>query len=155
MEEIAFEFKEKKKKRLRVSTKYPRLTKEFFYNKGITQFSLVQSHGSTEVAPFTNSSEIINNKPKNWTKKDFRGEGQNNNKKILTRSETERDGLIFKNTAHRKKYKDGKLQCSICKKYKILDDFPNDKYGTTNKKRSNCSECDTIRSKEYYWQNKY
>ena len=98
---------------------------------------------------------IINNKPKNWTKKDFRGEGQNNNKKILTRSETERDGLIFKNTAHRKKYKDGKLQCSICKKYKILDDFPNDKYGTTNKKRSNCSECDTIRSKEYYWQNKY
>ena len=99
--------------------------------------------------------KIINNKPKNWTKKDFRGEGQNNNKKILTRSETERDGLIFKNTAHRKKYKDGKLQCSICKKYKILDDFPNDKYGTTNKKRSNCSECDTIRSKEYYWQNKY
>ena len=99
--------------------------------------------------------KIINSKPKNWTKKDFRGEGQNNNKKILTRSETERDGLIFKNTAHRKKYKDGKLQCSICKKYKILDDFPNDKYGTTNKKRSNCSECDTIRSKEYYWQNKY
>ena len=99
--------------------------------------------------------KIINNKPKNWTKKDFRGEGQNNNKKILTRSETERDGLIFKNTAHRKKYKDGKLQCSICKKYKILDDFPNDKYGTTNKKRSNCSECDTLRSKEYYWQNKY
>ena len=99
--------------------------------------------------------KIINNKPKNWTKKDFRGEGQNNNRKILTRSETERDGLIFKNTAHRKKYKDGKLQCSICKKYKILDDFPNDKYGTTNKKRSNCSECDTIRSKEYYWQNKY
>ena len=99
--------------------------------------------------------KIINNKPKNWTKKDFRGEGQNNNKKILTRSETERDGLIFKNTAHRKKYKDGKLKCSICKKYKILDDFPNDKYGTTNQKRSNCSECDTIRSKEYYWQNKY
>ena len=99
--------------------------------------------------------KIINSKPKNWTKKDFRGEGQNNNKKILTRSETERDGLIFKNTAHRKKYKDGKLQCSICKKYKILDDFPNDKYGTTNQKRSNCSECDTIRSKEYYWQNKY
>ena len=59
LEEIAFEFKEKKKKRLRVATKYPRLTREFFYNKGITQFSLVKSHGSTEVAPFTNSSEII------------------------------------------------------------------------------------------------
>jgi len=59
LEEIAFEFKEKKKKRLRVSTKYPRLTREFFYNKGVTQFSLVKSHGSTEVAPFTDSSEII------------------------------------------------------------------------------------------------
>ena len=59
LEEVAFEFKEKKKKRLRVSSKYPNLTREFFYNRGVTQFSLVKSIGSTEVAPYTGGSEII------------------------------------------------------------------------------------------------
>jgi len=59
LEEVAFEFKDKKKRRLRVATKYPNLTREFFYNKGVTQFSLVKSVGSTEVAPFTGSSELI------------------------------------------------------------------------------------------------
>ena len=39
--------------------------------------------------------KIIDSKPKNWTKKDFRGEGKNNKKKILTRKETERTNLIF------------------------------------------------------------
>jgi ATP phosphoribosyltransferase len=59
LEEVAFQFKDKKKKRLRVATKYPNLTREFFYNKGVTQFSLVKSMGSTEVAPYTSGSEII------------------------------------------------------------------------------------------------
>ncbi len=59
LEEMAFEFKDKKKKRLRVSTKYANLTREFFYSKGVTQFSIVKSVGSTEVAPFTGSSELI------------------------------------------------------------------------------------------------
>ena len=38
---------------------------------------------------------IIDSKPKNWTKKDFRGEGKLNSKKLLTRKETDRPGLIF------------------------------------------------------------
>ena len=38
---------------------------------------------------------IINSKPKNWTKKDFRGEGKLNNIKLLTRKETDRPGLTF------------------------------------------------------------
>ena len=59
LEEVAFEFKEKKKKRLRVATKYPNLTREFFYSKGVTQFSIVKSIGSTEIAPYTGSSEIV------------------------------------------------------------------------------------------------
>ena len=59
LEEIAFEFKDKKKKRLRVSTKYLKLTRDFLYSKGVTQFKLVKSLGSTEVAPFTGTSEII------------------------------------------------------------------------------------------------
>ena len=59
LEEIAFEFKDKKKKRLRVATKYPNLTKDFLFSKGVTQFKLVDSLGATESYPFTGSSEII------------------------------------------------------------------------------------------------
>ena len=59
LEEIAFEFKDKKKKRLRVATKYPNLTKEFLFSKGVTQFKLVDSLGATEAYPFIGSSEII------------------------------------------------------------------------------------------------
>ena len=44
---------------MRVSTKYLNLTRDFLYSKGVTQFKLVKSLGSTEVAPFTGTSEII------------------------------------------------------------------------------------------------
>ena len=43
----------------------------------------------------TELQKIINSKPKNWTKKDFRGEGKLNSEKILTRKETDRPSLIF------------------------------------------------------------
>ena len=59
LEEIAFEFKDSKKKRLRVATKYPNLTREFLFSKGVTQFKLIDSLGATEAYPFTGSSEII------------------------------------------------------------------------------------------------
>ena len=59
LEEIAFKFKDKKKKRLRVATKYPNLTREFLFSKGVTQFKLVSSLGATEAYPFTGSSEIV------------------------------------------------------------------------------------------------
>ena len=59
LEEIDFYFKDKKNKRLRVATKYPNLTREFLFSKGVTQFKLVSSLGATETYPFTGSSEII------------------------------------------------------------------------------------------------
>ena len=59
LEEIAFEFRDRKKKRLRVATKYPNLTREFLFSKGVTQFRLVDSLGATEAYPFTGSSELI------------------------------------------------------------------------------------------------
>ena len=59
LEEIAFAFKDRKNKRLRVATKYPNLTREFLFSKGVTQFKLVSSLGATEAYPFTGSSEII------------------------------------------------------------------------------------------------
>ena len=45
--------------------------------------------------------KIIDSKPKNWTKKDFRGEGKLNSKKLLTRKETDRPGLIFYHSGKR------------------------------------------------------
>tara|TARA_B100000579_G_scaffold436742_1_gene463663 strand:- start:1266 stop:1943 length:678 start_codon:yes stop_codon:yes gene_type:complete len=59
LEEIAFEFKDNKKSRLRVATKYPNLTRDFMFSRGVTQFKLVKSLGATEIYPFTGSSEII------------------------------------------------------------------------------------------------
>jgi ATP phosphoribosyltransferase len=59
LDEVAYEFKRKKKRLLRVASKYPNLTRTFLYSKGVTQFQLVQSLGSTEISPFTGTAEII------------------------------------------------------------------------------------------------
>jgi len=59
LEEISFEFKDKNTRKLRVATKYPNLTNDFLLSKGLTQYKIVNSLGSTEIYPFTNQSEII------------------------------------------------------------------------------------------------
>jgi ATP phosphoribosyltransferase len=87
LEEVAFEFKDKKKKRLRVATKYPNLTREFLFSKGVTQFKIVGSLGATEAYPFTGSSEIIT---------DITSSGETlsaNNLRVL------KDGVILKSQA--------------------------------------------------------
>ena len=59
LEEVAFDIRSKRNRRLRVATKYPNLTKNFLFSKGVTQFKLVTSLGATETYPFIGSSEII------------------------------------------------------------------------------------------------
>jgi ATP phosphoribosyltransferase len=59
LEEISFEFKDKNIGKLRVATKYPNLTNDFLLSKGLTQYKIVNSLGSTEIYPFTGQSEII------------------------------------------------------------------------------------------------
>ena len=59
LEEVSFDFRDKKNTRLRVATKYPNLTRDFLFSKGVTQFKLINSLGATETYPFTGSSEII------------------------------------------------------------------------------------------------
>ena len=84
---MIFILKIKKNKRLRVATKYPNLTREFLFFKGVTQFKLVNSLGATEIYPFTGSSEIIT---------DIISTGETlkaNNLRAL------RDGLILKSQA--------------------------------------------------------
>ena len=87
LEEVSFDFRDKKNTRLRVATKYPNLTNNFLVSKGVTQYKLVPSLGATETYPFIGSSEIIT---------DITSTGKtlkDNNLRIL------KDGLIFKSQA--------------------------------------------------------
>ena len=87
LEEVSFDFRDKKNTRLRVATKYPNLTNNFLVSKGITQYKLVPSLGATETYPFIGSSEIIT---------DITSTGKtlkDNNLRIL------KDGLILKSQA--------------------------------------------------------
>jgi len=59
LEEISFEFKDRNVGKLRVATKYPNLSNEFLLSKGLNQYKIVNSLGSTEVYPFTGQSEIV------------------------------------------------------------------------------------------------
>ena len=87
LEEVSFDFRDKKNTRLRVATKYPNLTNGFLVSKGVTQYKLVVSLGATETYPFIGSSEIIT---------DITSSGKtlkDNNLRIL------KDGLILKSQA--------------------------------------------------------
>ena len=87
LEEVSFDFRDKKNTRLRVATKYPNLTNTFLVSKGITQYKIVPSLGATETYPFVGSSEIIT---------DITSTGKtlkDNNLRIL------KDGLILKSQA--------------------------------------------------------
>ena len=87
LEEVSFDFRDKKNTRLRVATKYPNLTNTFLVSKGITQYKIVYSLGATETYPFIGSSEIIT---------DITSTGKtlkDNNLRIL------KDGLILKSQA--------------------------------------------------------
>ena len=59
LEEVSFDLRFKKNRRLRVSTKYPNLTNDFLISKGVTQYKIIPSLGATETYPFIGSSEII------------------------------------------------------------------------------------------------
>ena len=87
LEEVSFDFRDKKNTRLRVATKYPNLTNTFLVSKGITQYKIVPSLGATETYPFIGSSEIIT---------DITSTGKtlkDNNLRTL------KDGLILKSQA--------------------------------------------------------
>ena len=87
LEEVSFDFRDKKNTRLRVATKYPNLTNSFHFSKGVTQYKLVSSLGATETYPFIGSSEIIT---------DISSSGKtlkDNNLRVL------KDGLILESQA--------------------------------------------------------
>ena len=50
LEDISYEFYQKKKRLMRCATKFKNLTREWFNSKGITQYELITSKGATEGA---------------------------------------------------------------------------------------------------------
>ena len=56
--DIALEFREQGRE-LRVATKYPRLTQQFLFAKGINYLKLVPSSGTLEVAPAIGQADLI------------------------------------------------------------------------------------------------
>jgi ATP phosphoribosyltransferase len=59
LDEISARFHSEHGRRLRVATKYVRLTRRFFAEKGVTGYRIVESTGATEGAPAAGSAELI------------------------------------------------------------------------------------------------
>ena len=59
LDEVAEEYLKKNKRLIRIGTKYPLLTKNFLFQRGVTNFTCVRSLGSTELMPATNSSMLV------------------------------------------------------------------------------------------------
>ncbi|MDJ0920451.1 MAG: ATP phosphoribosyltransferase [Henriciella sp.] len=52
-------FRERHGRRMRVATKYLRLTRRFFANKSVGEYRLIESAGATEAAPAAGTAEVI------------------------------------------------------------------------------------------------
>ena len=59
IEEIAASFQRTHGRSLRVATKYPRLSRSFFREKGVSSYRIVESLGATEGTPSAGTAEII------------------------------------------------------------------------------------------------
>ncbi len=87
LDEVADDYKKKNKSLLKIGTKYPNLTRSFLYSRGVTNFTIAKSLGSTELMCAMNTAQIIS---------DIKSSGitlKQNNLKILS------DGEILKSQA--------------------------------------------------------
>ena len=88
LSDVASDFRGRHGRRMRIATKYVRLTRGFFADHGIVDYRIVESAGATEGAPAAGSAEFI---------VDITTTGSTliaNNLKILD------DGVILKSKAH-------------------------------------------------------
>ena len=87
LDEVCESWYARHNRRLRVATKYLRITRRFFADKGVTGYRIVESLGATEGAPASGTAQVI---------VDITSTGSTleaNNLKILD------DGLIFQSEA--------------------------------------------------------
>ena len=95
LEEVAFDIRLKKNRRLRVATKYPNLTNNFLISKGVTQYKLIPSLGANlSIYRLTRPITDITSTGKTL---------RDNNLRILN------DGLILESSACLFKSKNNKL----------------------------------------------
>jgi ATP phosphoribosyltransferase len=57
--DVALDFREHKRRNLRVATKFTNLTRRFLHEQGIHHFTLVESEGALEVAPTLGYADVI------------------------------------------------------------------------------------------------
>ena len=59
LDEVADEFRKKNKRLIRIGSKYPNLTRQYLYSRGVTNFSIIKSRGATEAMPTNLTAELI------------------------------------------------------------------------------------------------
>ena len=59
LDEVADEFRKKNKRLIRIGSKYPNLTRQYLYSRGVTNFSIAKSRGATEAMPTNLTAELI------------------------------------------------------------------------------------------------
>lgn len=57
--DISLDFREQKRRNLRIATKYPVLARKFLHTRGIHHFTLVKAEGAIEAAPTLGYADII------------------------------------------------------------------------------------------------
>ena len=59
LDEVAEDYRRKNKKLIRIGTKYPNLTRDALYKRGVTNFTIVKSLGSTELMPAMDTAMLV------------------------------------------------------------------------------------------------
>ena len=59
LDEVADDFRKKNKRLIRIGSKYPNLTRQYLYSRGVTNFSIIKSRGATEAMPTNLTAELI------------------------------------------------------------------------------------------------
>jgi len=57
--DVALDFREEKRRNVKIATKYPLLARQFLHNHGIHHFTLVKAEGAIEAAPTLGYADII------------------------------------------------------------------------------------------------
>jgi ATP phosphoribosyltransferase len=57
--DVALDFREQKRRNIRIATKYPALARQFLHNSGIHHFTLVKAEGAIEAAPTLGYADLI------------------------------------------------------------------------------------------------
>ncbi len=57
--DVALDFREHKRRNIRIATKYPSLARQFLHNNGIHHFTLVKAEGAIEAAPTLGYADLI------------------------------------------------------------------------------------------------